>query len=47
MTYFMKDRLGLRTMEENGKLHFFAVDGDHIQFSEKWFSQTIIDQFFR
>lgn len=46
-TLYQEDRLGLRTMEENGKLHFFAVNGDHIQFSEKWFSQTIIDQFFR
>lgn len=33
-------------MDEQGKLHFYEVDGDHIQFSERWFQETIIANYF-
>ncbi|KZS18637.1 palmitoyl-protein thioesterase 1 isoform X1 [Daphnia magna] len=44
---YIEDRLGLRTMDSQGKLHFLKVEGDHIQFSQIWFKQTIIEKFLR
>jgi len=43
---YQEDRLGLRMMDSLEKLHFYAVDGDHIQFSNKWFNETIISNYF-
>lgn len=43
---YLEDRLGLKAMDEQGKLHFYEVDGDHIQFSERWFQETIIANYF-
>ncbi|XP_048468811.1 palmitoyl-protein thioesterase 1 isoform X3 [Rhincodon typus] len=37
-----EDRLGLKTMDKAGKLQFLTVNGDHLQFSEKWFITNII-----
>lgn len=34
-------------MDEQGKLHFLEVEGDHIQFSQAWFSQNIIGKFLK
>ncbi|XP_077152274.1 palmitoyl-protein thioesterase 1 [Ranitomeya variabilis] len=39
---YTEDRLGLREMDKAGKLVFLAADGDHLQFSEKWFNENII-----
>ncbi|XP_073429042.1 palmitoyl-protein thioesterase 1 isoform X2 [Dendrobates tinctorius] len=39
---YIEDRLGLREMDKVGKLVFLAADGDHLQFSEKWFNENII-----
>lgn len=43
---YLEDRLGLRAMDKLGKLHFHDVDGEHIQFSNKWFNDTIISNYF-
>jgi len=43
---YLEDRLGLRVMDQLGKLHFYEVDGEHIQFSKKWFNETIISNYF-
>ena len=34
-------------MDDQGKLHFLQVEGDHIQFSQAWFHKEIIDNFLR
>ena len=41
----IQDRLGLKDMDKDGKLHFFAVDGDHLQLDETWFVESIIKKF--
>jgi len=43
---YLEDRLGLKAMDELGKLHFYDVDGEHLQFSRKWFNETIIANYF-
>ncbi|KAF4522674.1 hypothetical protein B566_EDAN010455 [Ephemera danica] len=40
-----KDRLGLQVLNKTGRLHFLAVDGDHLQFTEDWFDDNITKQF--
>jgi len=42
---YIEDRLGLKAMDEAGKLHFLSVDGDHLQFSDQWFLEEIVDKF--
>ncbi|GCC27748.1 palmitoyl-protein thioesterase 1-like isoform X1 [Chiloscyllium punctatum] len=39
---YQEDRLGLKAMDEAGKLEFLTVDGDHLQFSKKWFINNIV-----
>lgn len=42
---YLEDRLGLKEMDEAGKLNFLSVDGDHLNFSDEWFLQEIVDKF--
>lgn len=42
---YLEDRLGLKEMDEAGKLQFLSVDGDHLQFSDEWFLQEIVDKY--
>ncbi|XP_045495750.1 palmitoyl-protein thioesterase 1 [Colias croceus] len=39
---YLQDRLGLKKMDEAGKLVFLSVDGDHLRFSEDWFIQNVL-----
>lgn len=39
---YNEDRLGLKKMNEDGKLIFLSTDGDHLRFSDKWFIQNVI-----
>ncbi|XP_022122260.2 palmitoyl-protein thioesterase 1 [Pieris rapae] len=39
---YLNDRLGLQEMDNAGKLVFLSVPGDHIQFSEDWFVESIL-----
>lgn len=39
---YKKDKLGLREMDKQGKLHFLELDGDHLQFSNQWFIDNIL-----
>ena len=32
-------------MDEEGKLHFLEVDGDHLQFSKEWFLDSVVAPF--
>ncbi|KAG8230141.1 hypothetical protein J437_LFUL010633 [Ladona fulva] len=42
---YTQDRLGLRQMDKAGKLHFLALDGEHLQFEEEWFIENIVKRF--
>ena len=42
-----QDRLGLQQMDKLGKLQFLSVDGDHLQFSEDWFIENIVDKYLK
>ncbi|XP_006867646.1 PREDICTED: palmitoyl-protein thioesterase 1 [Chrysochloris asiatica] len=41
-TLYTEDRLGLKEMDNAGKLVFLATEGDHLQLSEEWFDTSII-----
>jgi len=43
---YLEDRIGLKALDEAGKLHFYEVEGDHLQFSRDWFVQEIINVYF-
>jgi palmitoyl-protein thioesterase len=34
-------------MDRLGKLQFLSVDGDHLQFSEDWFIQNVVDKYLK
>ncbi|XP_066581717.1 palmitoyl-protein thioesterase 1-like [Prorops nasuta] len=44
---YKENRLGLQEMRKQRKIHFYSVIGDHLQFSEKWFIDTIINQYLK
>ncbi|KAF2889535.1 hypothetical protein ILUMI_16638, partial [Ignelater luminosus] len=44
---YISDRLGLKQMEKDGKLHFLSNNWTHLGFDWFWFKENIIDQFFR
>merc|ERR1712168_1000902 len=44
---YTEDRIGLKTLDEAGKLHFLAVEGNHLEFSRDWFIDNIINVFFK
>jgi len=39
---YIEDWIGLKTLDENKKLVFLSVVGDHLQFTDTWFNNTII-----
>ncbi|XP_072947415.1 palmitoyl-protein thioesterase 1 [Epargyreus clarus] len=39
---YVQDRLGLKWMNEAGKLVFLSTPGQHLSFSEEWFQRNII-----
>jgi len=42
---YVEDRIGLKTLDESGRLHFLEVEGEHLQFSREWFEDNIINVF--
>lgn len=32
-------------MNENGQLDFISLEGDHLQFTEDWFIETIVRKY--
>ena len=42
---YFQDKLGLKAMNKAGKLHFLACPGDHLQFTDEWFMDNIINKF--
>nr|XP_039254464.1 palmitoyl-protein thioesterase 1-like [Styela clava] len=39
---YKNDQLGLKKMDEAGKLVFLATNGEHLQFSDDWFIENIV-----
>lgn len=39
---YTDDKLGLRQMIESGQLLFYESEGNHLQFTEKWFDLRIL-----
>ncbi|XP_015180874.1 PREDICTED: palmitoyl-protein thioesterase 1 [Polistes dominula] len=44
---YKEDRLGLQEMDKLGKIHFISLEGDHLQFTEEWFVEDIVDKFLK
>lgn len=44
---YLQDRLGLQQMEKGGRLKLLSVPGDHLEFSEDWFREIIIDEYLK
>jgi len=43
---YTEDRLGLKTLDEAGKLVTLDCPGDHLQFTDAWFTENIIHPYF-
>ena len=39
---YQEDWLGLRTLDESGRLHFFSVEGKHVEIDYDWVAEYII-----
>jgi len=39
---YMEDWIGLQVMDNNNQLDFHSVVGDHLQFNDTWFNDTVI-----
>jgi len=39
---YVQDWIGLRYLDENGRVDFLSVVGDHLRFTEQWFIDTVI-----
>ncbi|XP_045463585.1 palmitoyl-protein thioesterase 1 [Harmonia axyridis] len=44
---YKEDRLGLKQLDDQGKLAFLSIEGNHLEFNWKWFNQTIVDKYLR
>ena len=46
---YVEDRIGLKALDEAGKLHFIEVEGPHLQFAwdRQWLMDNIIEVFFK
>ena len=44
---YTEDRIGLKTLDEAGKLHFLSVEGNHLEFSRDWFIQEIVNVYLK
>ena len=43
---YTEDRIGLKALDEAGKLIFMETEGDHLEFSTDWFVQNIVNVYF-
>jgi len=44
---YKRDKLGLREMDKQGKLHFIEKEGDHLQFSNQWSVDNILEVYLK
>jgi len=42
---YTEDRLGLKWMDENGRIQFLSLDSDHLVFTAQWFIDNIITKY--
>lgn len=42
---YKEDRLGLKNLMENGRLHFLSLPGNHLRFNDTWFVENIVRKF--
>ncbi|KAH6945615.1 hypothetical protein HPB50_009299 [Hyalomma asiaticum] len=42
---YTEDWIGLKQLDQSGRLHFLSTLGDHLQFKEEWFTENIIKQY--
>jgi len=40
---YTEDRIGLKTLDEAGRLVFMAIEGNHLEFSRQWFIDEIVN----
>lgn len=44
---YKSDRIGLKALNEKGNVHLIEVpNSDHLQFTEEWFTENILNKFF-
>jgi len=41
-TLYTQDWIGLRTLDQQGKVIQISTDGDHLEFSDQWFVSTLV-----
>lgn len=39
---YIQDWIGMKTLDQQGKLQFLSVEGDHLQFTDEWFYENMI-----
>ena len=44
---YIEDRIGLKTLDESGRLHLMEVEGNHLEFSRQWFIDNIINVYLK
>ncbi|XP_045159476.2 palmitoyl-protein thioesterase 1-like isoform X2 [Mercenaria mercenaria] len=44
---YTQDKLGLKSLNATGRLHFLTSNTDHLQFTEQWFIDNILDKFLK
>lgn len=44
---YKEDWIGLKQLDQAGKLHRIAVEGDHLQFTLSWFKKYIVDVYLK
>lgn len=44
---YKEDRIGLKKLNDTGRLHFLSVDGDHLHFTLEWFHKNIVSRFLK
>lgn len=42
---YTEDKLGLKSLNDAGRLHFLAAPWDHLQMTEKWFMTNLVSPF--
>ena len=42
LALYTEDWLGLRTLDQQGRLHFREMQGDHMDFNWDWFTENIV-----
>ncbi|VDL75936.1 unnamed protein product [Nippostrongylus brasiliensis] len=46
-TLYKEDRIGLKKMDELGRLHFLEVEGDHLKIKLEEFKKEVIDKYLK